>query len=131
MRYVVFRSGGKQYKASEGDILTVERLSGNVNDQIVLNDVLLYVSDGTLKIGNPQVSGIRVTARILEAVRGEKLRIAKYKAKVRYRKVTGHRQALTKLKIEGISANDSKSASKEEKAEAKKPVRRTAKKVSK
>jgi len=102
MEYVVFRTGGKQYKAKVGDSIDVDKLDGEVNKNIALSDVLLWVGDGQSKIGKPTIEKAKITAKILAHKKGDKIRVAKYKAKVRYRKVIGFRSHLTSLKIEKI-----------------------------
>jgi len=104
MEYVVIRSGGKQYRASKGDILEVDKITDEENGQLVIDDVLLWVSDGQVKIGKPKISDIRVKAKILEQKKGKKIRVAKFQSKVRLRRVTGFRAKLTKLQIEEIEA---------------------------
>lgn len=103
MEYAVIRTGGKQYKVSKDTILDVERLSFKAGETFTIDDVLLHVGDSSLKIGKPKVSGVTVKATVLEHLKGEKLRIAKFKAKAKYRRATGHRQHLTKIKINDIS----------------------------
>lgn len=101
MKYAVIKTGGKQYKVSEGDVLDVERLPEE-KGAVSFSDVLLF-SDGTnVTVGKPLVDGVSVSGVILDSVKGEKIRVAKYKAKVRYRRVMGHRQKLSRVKIESI-----------------------------
>ena len=102
MEYVVFRSGGKQYKASKGDVLEVDKIADEKNGQLIINDILLWVSDGQVKVGKPKVSGIKVKAKVLEQKKGKKIRVAKFQSKVRLRRVAGFRAKLTKLQIEEI-----------------------------
>src|SRR3989344_8447305 len=104
MEYVVFRSGGKQYKAAKGDILEVDKIADEKNDKLVIDDILLWVSDGQVKVGKPNVSDIKLKVKILEQKKGKKIRVAKFKSKVRLRRVTGFRAKLTKLQIEEIDA---------------------------
>lgn len=99
MEYAVIKTGGKQYRVSKDSIIEVERFDVNVGENLTFEDVLLHVIDGTSKIGKPRVSGVTVKATVLEHLRGDKLRISKFKAKSKYRRVTGHRQYLTKIKI--------------------------------
>lgn len=99
MEYAIIRTGGKQYKASKDSIIEVERLDFKPGESFSIEDVLLYVADGMSKIGKPKVEGVTVKATVLEHLKGDKLRIAKFKAKAKYRRVTGHRQYLTKIKI--------------------------------
>lgn len=102
MKYAIVRSGGKQYKVSEGDLVLLERLPLKQDEGFSFPDVLLYVSDSEFLIGNPTLQGINVQGKIISHVRGEKIRVSKFKAKVRYRKTIGHRQELTNVKIEKI-----------------------------
>ena len=102
MEYAVIRLGGKQYKVAKGDILEVDRRVVEPNGQMVLDDILMYVSDGKVEIGNPKVTNVKVGVKILEHKKGEKIRVAKFKAKVRYRRVMGFRPSLTRLQIESI-----------------------------
>lgn len=102
MKYAVIQTGGKQYKVSEGDTIQIERLTGKPLEPMVFSDVLLSVMDGDVKIGKPFVSEVQVTADVLAHIRGEKIRVSKFKAKSRYRRTTGHRQELTQVKITHI-----------------------------
>ena len=104
MEYAVIRVGGKQYKVSKGDILEVDRQSVEKNGSLVLDDVLLWVSDGEVKVGRPKVSNVKVKALVLEQKKGKKIRVAKFKAKVRYRRVMGFRPQLTGLQIVDIES---------------------------
>jgi len=128
MKYAVIQTGGKQYKVSEGDTIAVERLMVKPAEPMVFNDVLLSVVDGDVKVGTPFVAGMTVTAEVVANMRGEKIRVSKFKAKARYRRTTGHRQALTQLKITQIGK---KTEAKVEKVVAKeeKPVKKAAKTV--
>lgn len=102
-QYAVIETGGKQYRVSEGDHITVERLSGDAGSEITIDRVLMVGGNGSTKIGTPVVDGASVTATIDEHKRGEKIVVFKYKAKKRYRRKTGHRQELTRLTITGIT----------------------------
>lgn len=105
MNYAVIKTGGKQYKVAEGDVITVERVATQPNDTITFSDVLLHIAGDQATFGQPTISGFTVTGKVLEHLRGEKIRVAKYKAKVRYRRVTGHRQELSKIQIESIGGH--------------------------
>lgn len=104
MKYVVVQTGGKQYKVSEGSEIEIEKIAGDAESDIKFEKVLLFASDGNFQIGTPLLDGISVQARVIEQKKGKKIRVAKFKAKSRYRRVTGHRQMLTKVRIEKISA---------------------------
>lgn len=103
MKYAVIKTGGKQYKVKEGDVVEVERLQILPNKDYSFKEVLLYVSDDSFKVGKPKLEGVKVTGKLLEHTKGEKIRVSKFKSKVRYRRTTGHRQSLSKVKIESIS----------------------------
>lgn len=102
MKYAVIQTGGKQYKVTEGSTYTVERLPEEVNGTITFSDVLLLIDGEVVQIGTPYVDGIAVQATIVSHPRGEKIRVSKFKAKARYRRTMGHRQALSTIKVESI-----------------------------
>ncbi len=101
--YAVIESGGKQYRVSVGQVIDVELLEAEAGSAVELDRVLMVGGEGAdLRIGTPVVEGARVVADITEHHRGEKLIIFKMKAKKRYRRKTGHRQELTRLRIKDI-----------------------------
>ena len=102
--YAVIKTGGKQYRVSEGDVIFVEKLSGEVDDALVFTDVLTVVQDGDVKIGAPFIEGAKVTGKVLKQDKNKKIIIYKYKSKANYRRKTGHRQPYTKVSIEKIEA---------------------------
>ena len=108
MKYSVIQTGGKQYRVSEGDIIQIDKLPGKEGEEVVFPSVLLYVTDGTVMLGNPYVKNLRVVGKLVRHTKGEKLRIAKFKAKARYRRVTGFRSSLSEVKIERIEQSLSK-----------------------
>ncbi len=96
-------TGGKQYIVGQNEELTVEHLDGEVNDSVTLKTLAIFDSEkATIELGKPELK-TNVSALILEQGKGEKIRVAKFRAKSRYRKVTGFRPVLTKLKIVKIS----------------------------
>ena len=103
MKYAVIKLAGKQYTVKTGDIIETERLDLKPKDKFTIEDVLLTVSDTNTKVGDPKVKGAKVKATVLDNIRGEKIRVSKFKAKVRYRRVTGHRQSLSKVQIDDIA----------------------------
>lgn len=103
MTYAIIKSGGKQYKVAEGDTIEVQKLSSK-NGKIEFGEVLLLVSDKNIKVGNPTVSKAKVTGSIVESRKGKKIRVAKFKSKVRYRRVTGFRPQISIVKIEKIQS---------------------------
>lgn len=104
MEYAIINTGGKQYKATLGVVLEIEKVDLEPGKDIVFDNVLLYTTNGTIKIGQPMLDGFSVKAKVLEQFKGEKIRVAKFKAKARYRRVQGHRQKLTRVEITKISA---------------------------
>lgn len=104
MNLAVIKTGGKQYKVTQGQVLKVEKLVGEKGDKINFDQVLLMAkADGSeVVVGQPTVEGKTIEAEILEQGRDRKVRVVKYKAKVRYHKVYGHRQHFTKVKISGL-----------------------------
>jgi large subunit ribosomal protein L21 len=100
--FAVVKSGGKQYRVEPGQLLKVDRLAGNVNDEVRLDNVLMVSGDDGITIGTPTVSGLAVRTTIMEQTKGEKIVVFKFKSKKRYRKTRGHRSQLTILKIEEI-----------------------------
>jgi large subunit ribosomal protein L21 len=103
--YAVIRTGGKQYRVTAGDILEVEKLGGAVGDTITLDDVLMVSSDDEVSVGQPIVDGASVTAKITGQYRGKKIMVFRYRPKKRIRVRKGHRQYLTRLEIESITAH--------------------------
>ena len=100
MEYVVFETGGKQYKAEKGTVLEVENLIDAKDGVVYFDHVLLHVDDSGAKIGTPYVPNLKIKAKLVESLRGEKIRVARFKGKSRYRKVRGHRQSLSKIEIQ-------------------------------
>ncbi len=111
MNYAVIQTGGKQYKVSEGDTIQVERLPQKASETTFFTEVLLAVTDGDVAVGTPYVSGMSVSAEVVAHMRGPKIRVAKFKAKSRYRRTTGHRQELSQLRITQIVKSEEKKPS--------------------
>lgn len=100
--YAVVKINGSQYKVEEGQILEVDRLEKKPEETFEIDDVLLVADGDKVQIGQPTVSGVKVLAKVLEEFKGEKIRVARFKSKVRYRKVKGFRAFLTKIQITQI-----------------------------
>ncbi len=122
MKYAIIKTGGKQYKVAEGDIVEIDKLPEK-DGKVVFDEVLLLVTDSGVKIGKPTVLGEKVEGKVLGSFKGTKIRVSKFKSKVRYRRVMGFRASLTKVQIEKIGGTH-------EKAEKKATVRKTAQKKS-
>jgi large subunit ribosomal protein L21 len=102
MANAVFRSGGKQFRVAEGDTVLVDKLAGEPGDEVVFEDVLL-IGGETAKIGRPTVGGAQVKGQILSQGHHDKLAVFKFKRRKKHRKLAGHRQAYTQVKITGIT----------------------------
>lgn len=100
--YAVIKTGGKQYKVAEGEILKIEKLEGNAGDKLTLDEVLMIKDDSGTRIGTPTVPDARVTVEVIEQGREKKVVVYKYKKRKNYRRKQGHRQAFTKIKVEKI-----------------------------
>ena len=100
----IIQLAGKQYVVSEGETITVNRLDQPADATFEVGDVLLISTDKTTTVGTPLVEKAKVKLQVVAHEKGEKLRVATYKAKSRYRKVKGHRQHLTQLKVVSIAA---------------------------
>jgi large subunit ribosomal protein L21 len=103
MKFAVIKTGGKQYKVAEGDILSIEKIATE-GDKLVLNDVLLLTDGDNVTVGKPRVSGASVEAKVMGDYKDKKKIVFKYKNKTRQTKRKGHRQPLTKIQITKISA---------------------------
>ena len=100
--YAIIKTGGKQYKVSEGDLVRVEKLPYEVGDTVEFDQVLL-VSGDEVKVGSPVVENAKVTATVEDQNKDKKIVVFKYKPKKQYRKKHGHRQPYTLVKIDSIN----------------------------
>lgn len=124
--YAIVETGGKQYRVKPGDTIAVERIVGEPGDVLDLERVLLVAGNGdAARIGVPGVAGAVVRAELVEHARGEKIIVFRYKSKVRYRRKTGHRQALTRIRITDILL-DGKSTTAAATATSERPTAATA-----
>ena len=132
--YAVFSTGGKQYRASTGDIIKVEKLEAEKGATVELDNVLMVGEGEDVKVGTPFLQGGKVTARVVEHGRGEKIKIIKFKRRKQHMKRQGHRQYFTTLEITGIDSAEQapvkESAKKEpaKKVTAEKPAKKAASK---
>lgn len=101
--FAIVETGGKQYKVAVGDVLKVEKLPKPEDGKVVFDKVLLINDGAKTQIGKPYLEGATVTADFVEEGRNKKITVIHYKAKVRYRKVYGHRQPFTKIKVAKIA----------------------------
>ena len=101
--YAVIKSGGKQHKVSEGEEILLEKLSLDEGEVIEFSEVLAVNKDGNLNVGKPLLEGAVVKGKVINHLKTKKITIIKMKRRKDYRKKQGHRQNLTKVKIESIS----------------------------
>ena len=102
--YAVIKTGGKQYKVTEGDVLRVEKLNAEVNATVELTEVLLVAGGDNVKVGKPLVEGARVVVEVLSQGKGPKVINFKYKPKKASHRKRGHRQLFTEIKVTSIIA---------------------------
>lgn len=100
--FAIIKLSGAQELVKKGDEIVVNRLQGNVRDKLTFEEVLLTSKKGKIDVGTPTVKGAKVQATIVEHLKGQKVRKKIFKAKARYRRHVGHRQAQTKLLITNI-----------------------------
>ena len=101
--YAVIKSGGKQHKVSEGEEILLEKISLDEGEIIEFSEVLAVNKDGTLNLGKPLLEGAIVKGKVINHLKTKKITVIKMKRRKDYRKKQGHRQNLTKVKIESIS----------------------------
>jgi large subunit ribosomal protein L21 len=102
--YAVFKTGGKQYRATTGDILKVEKIESEKGATVELDQVLMVGEGEDVKIGAPYLEGGKVTATVVDHGRREKIKVIKFKRRKNYRRQMGHRQYFTQIEITGIDA---------------------------
>jgi len=101
--YAVFKTGGKQYRASKGETLKIEKLDAAEGDSVEFDEVLLVGEGDNLKVGTPVVSGSKVKAKVLTQAKDKKVDVIKFKRRQNYRRTHGHRQHFTLVEITGIT----------------------------
>ncbi len=101
--YAVFKTGGKQYRASTGDRLKIEKLDAAEGDSVAFDEVLLVGEGETVTVGTPCVDGSKVEARVLAQGRARKISVIKFRRRKNYLRNKGHRQAYTLIEVTGIS----------------------------
>ena len=129
--YAVFSTGGKQYRASTGDVIKVEKIEAEKGATVELDQVLMIGEGEDVKVGTPYVEGGKVTARVVEHGRGDKVKIVKFKRRKHHMKRQGHRQYFTALEITDIAAKPAKPAKKAETAAESAPEKQVAPKATK
>jgi large subunit ribosomal protein L21 len=102
--YAVIKTGGKQYRVSQGEKIKVEQIPADVGAEIVIDQVLMVGEGDAVKVGSPLVAGAKVTVKVLAHGRHEKVKIFKMRRRKHYQKHQGHRQNFTEIEIAGIAA---------------------------
>ena len=102
--YAVIKTGGKQYRVKEGDVINIEKVPfTKTKKEVTFNEVLLGVADNDLAIGQPTIKGAKVKAEVLDNLRSKKIVTHKYKRRKSYHRTIGHRQDLVRVRIKEIS----------------------------
>ena len=102
--YAVVKTGGKQYRVSQGDRLKVETIQAEAGEEVSLGEILLVGSGDSVTVGSPTVANASISAKVLSHGRGDKIKIIKFRRRKHHRKQAGHRQNYTELEITGINA---------------------------
>jgi len=102
--YAVFKTGGKQYRATTGDVIKVEKIEAEKGASVELDQVLMVGEGADVKVGAPYLEGGKVTATVVDHGRRDKIKIIKFKRRKQHRKQMGHRQYFTQIEITGIDA---------------------------
>jgi large subunit ribosomal protein L21 len=101
----IIRTGGKQYLASPGQKIKIEKLDAKEGKEVIFKDVLLLEKNKKVEIGNPLIKGAKVIGKILKQAKGEKIIVFKYRRKTRYKVKKGHRQPFTEVEITKIETD--------------------------
>ena len=101
--YAGIKTGGKQYRVQQGDVIFVEKIDSQADEAVTFEEVLLVNDGDQTRIGAPTVAGAKVEGKVLGQVKGQKIVVYKYKAKKNERKKQGHRQPYTKVEITAIN----------------------------
>jgi len=130
--YAVFRSGGKQYRAAQGDVLRLEKIEAEEGSTVQFDDVLLVGEGADIKVGTPVLSGTSVSAKVVRQGKSKKVSVVKFKRRQNYLRQGSHRQFFTEVEITSIGAATKKAAPKakaEESADKPAPKKAAAKKA--
>jgi large subunit ribosomal protein L21 len=127
--YAIVEIAGQQFKVKKDQQVFVHRLSAEEGDKVNFDNVLLIDDNGSVNVGAPAIEGAQVTAKVLKHLKGDKVIVFKKKRRKGYKKKNGHRQYLTEIKIEGITASGAKKSAPKAKAEPKAKAAPKAKEV--
>jgi large subunit ribosomal protein L21 len=103
LMYAVVKTGGKEYRISQGDLIRVEKMEGKAGDQVTMKDILMVSHEGQVQVGNPLLANAVITGEIVQQVKGKKVLIYKMKRRKNYRRTKGHRQTYTYIRVNDIS----------------------------
>lgn len=129
--YAVFRSGGKQYRAAEGDVVRVEKLDADEGSVVQFEEVLLVGEGADIKVGSPLIDGSSVSAKVLRQGKSRKVSVVKFRRRQNYLRQGSHRQFFTEVEITGIGASGQAKAATAGGASAASDAEQPAKKVAK
>lgn len=101
--YAVIKTGGKQHRVSEGEMLSIEKIAGSKGDEVVFSEVLMVADENNVRVGTPVVEGAKVIGVIMEQKKDKKIVVFKMKRRKGYHKKTGHRQQQTSMRIKAIT----------------------------
>ncbi len=101
--YAVVKTGGKEYRISQGDLIRVEKMEGKIGDQVTMKDILMVSHEGQVQVGNPLLANAVITGEIVQQVKGKKVLTYKMKRRKNYRRTKGHRQTYTYIRVNDIS----------------------------
>ena len=121
--YAVFKTGGKQYRATQGQKVKLEKINANTGDKVLFTEVLMVGKGGDVEIGTPFLANAIVEAKVLEEGKDKKIEVIKFKRRKNYKRTFGHRQCYTLVEITGIKVK------KETKPKTKKAASKTKKKT--
>ena len=108
--FAIIETGGKQYRVTKDDVISIEKIAGKPGDNVTLDQVLLLNDDKDINLGTPLLKGAKVSATIVNQAKADKGIVFKKKRRHNYRRLKGHRQELTYLKITDISTTSSSSS---------------------
>tara|TARA_B100000446_G_C10363531_1_gene274001 strand:- start:218 stop:559 length:342 start_codon:yes stop_codon:yes gene_type:complete len=108
--FAIIETGGKQYRVTKDDVISIEKIAGKPGDNVTLDQVLLLNDDKDINLGTPLLKGAKVSATIVNQAKADKVIVFKKKRRKNYRRLKGHRQELTYLKITDISTTSSSSS---------------------